>query len=80
MTQSQTQTPQTAVKPNALAALDKKVADGIAAEKAGPQTQPEMQAPAAAQMGAAPANDVAKVQIQQGDAAAVAAPAAVTKS
>lgn len=40
MTQTQTQTPQ---KQNSLAALDQKVADGIAADKAATQPQPALQ-------------------------------------
>jgi hypothetical protein len=42
MTQTQTQT---AEKQNTFAALDKKVADGIAADKAATQPQPAVQAP-----------------------------------
>jgi hypothetical protein len=42
MTQTQTQT---AEKQNTFAALDKKVADGIAADKATTQPQPAVQAP-----------------------------------
>lgn len=40
MTQTQTQTPQ---KQNSFAALDQKVADGIAADKAATQPQPALQ-------------------------------------
>lgn len=42
MTQTQTQTVE---KQNNFAALDKKVADGIAADKAATQPQPAVQAP-----------------------------------
>ncbi|MCW0234334.1 MAG: hypothetical protein OJJ21_12110 [Ferrovibrio sp.] len=66
MTQSQTQTPQ---KENTFAALDKKVADGIAADKVATQPQPAMQTPAQTPVPAPQQQQQAeaKPQAQQGD-------------
>lgn len=57
MTQTQPQTPQ---KLNSFAALDKKVADAIAADKATAQAQPQQQAQAAPQKQPAAATSAAK--------------------
>jgi hypothetical protein len=55
LTNSQNQTQ--ASKPNVLSNLDKRVADGAAAEKTASQAQPEMAVPAAAPSGPAQQGD-----------------------